>query len=76
MKNIDNSVCLSDFSDWIKTERERRDLSQEEVAARAGITQSCYSRIESQARVPTLPSVLRICKALDLDFSDFTKRYM
>lgn len=76
MKKIDNSACLNDFSYWIKAERERRGLSQEEVALRAGVTQSCYSRVESTKRVVTLPTALRICNALDLDISDFMKRYM
>lgn len=76
MKNIDDSVCLNDFSHWIKAARERRNWSQADVAGRAGITQSCYCRIETSRRVPTLPTVMKICHALDLNLSDFLKKYM
>jgi len=47
--------------------RERRltlGLSQTEVAARAGMTQSALSRLEAGGAVPTIPLLERIATAL------------
>ena len=76
MKKLDNSVCLSDFGEWIKTARERKGLSQAEVAFGAGIAQSQYSRIESAKREVDLITAMAICRVLGLDLSDFIKTYM
>lgn len=76
MKKLDNSVCLKDFGEWIKTERERKQLSQAEVAFSANIAQSQYSRIESAKREVDLVTAMAICRVLGLDLSDFIKPYM
>lgn len=50
--------------------RDRRlalGLSQTEVAARAGMTQSALSRLEASGSVPTIPVLERISGALDAD---------
>ncbi|GJE61475.1 helix-turn-helix domain-containing protein [Methylobacterium trifolii] len=47
--------------------REHRGLSQDSVAATAGITQGDYSEIERGAAVPTVEVLDRISDALDLD---------
>jgi transcriptional regulator with XRE-family HTH domain len=47
--------------------RERRlslGLSQQEVAARAGMTQPALSRLEAGGTVPTIPLLKRIAAAL------------
>lgn len=52
--------------------RERRlalGLSQTEVAARAGMTQSALSRLEAGGAVPTIPILERIAVALDSELS-------
>lgn len=76
MKKLDNSVCLSDFGEWIKTARGRKGLSQAEVAFGAEIAQSQYSRIESVEREVDLMTAMRICQVLGLDLSDFIKTHM
>lgn len=76
MKKIDNSVCLEDFGRWVKVARERRKLSQAEVAQGAGINQSQYCRIESAKREVDLITAMRICGVLGLDLSDFIKSHM
>jgi transcriptional regulator with XRE-family HTH domain len=76
MKNIDNSVCLEDFGRWVKAARERRKLSQAEVAQVANINQSQYCRIESAKREVDLITAMRICGVLGLDLSDFIKSHM
>lgn len=50
--------------------RDRRlalGMSQTEVAARAGMTQSALSRLEAGGSVPTIPVLERISAALDAD---------
>ncbi|MCB5273213.1 hypothetical protein BJG92_00728 [Arthrobacter sp. SO5] len=52
--------------------RERRlalGLSQTEVAARAGMTQSALSRLEAGGAVPTIPVLERVAVALDSELS-------
>lgn len=76
MKRIDNSVCLCDFGEWIRKERERKELSQTEVAQMVGIHQTYYSKIELAKREVDLVTAMNICKALNLDISDFIKAHM
>ena len=76
MKNTDNNVLLCDFGKWIREERERQDLSQDEVGEMIGLHQTYYSRIESAKRVVDLDTAVKICKALRLDLSDFLKTHI
>ena len=76
MKKIDNSVCLSDFGEFIRKERERQELSQAEVADMVGISQPWYSRIEAAKREVDLMTAMRICRVLRLDLNNFIKKYM
>lgn len=76
MKNIDNSALLDDFGDWIRSERERKGLSQAEVAAMLGLHQTYYGKIELAKREVDFTTVMAICKVLGLDLSDFIKTHM
>jgi transcriptional regulator with XRE-family HTH domain len=44
--------------------RRRRRLSQADLARRAGITQSALSLVESGKRVPSLPTLQRLARAV------------
>lgn len=76
MKKIENSVCLSDFGEWVKAARKRKGLSQTEVATLVGVSQPWYCRIESAEREVDLMTAMRLCQVLGLDLSDFIKTYM
>lgn len=76
MRRIDNSVCLSEFGDWVRTARKGRGLSQTEVATLVGVSQPWYCRIESADREVDLITAMRICQVLGLDLSDFIKTHM
>lgn len=78
MKKIENSECQISFGRFIREARKRKDLLQTEVAQLVGIPQSYYSIIENGAKDRNIDLVLamKICQALEVDFSDFTKRYM
>lgn len=45
--------------------RQRAQLSQREVAARAGLTQAAISRLESGDRLPRLETLLALAEATD-----------
>lgn len=61
--------------DRIRIERSRQNLSQIQVATKAGVAQSFYSAIESNQKVPTLTTLFKIAKALEIPvrnlFEDF-----
>ncbi len=47
--------------------RTRAGLTQEEVAERVGIATEVYGRLERGNMLPSLPSLMRLCRALALD---------
>lgn len=51
----------------IAEQREKKQFSQTQLAELSGINQAHISRIESGKSKPTMPTVFRICKALDID---------
>ena len=58
----------------MKRIRNARDLSQEEVAARMGIKQPNYSRLELGRSQPTLQTLVRLSEALECDVVEFFYR--
>jgi transcriptional regulator with XRE-family HTH domain len=54
----------------IKTLREARDLSQEELACRAGMTFGTASRPESAKSAPAWATVMKIIDALDVSLPE------
>ena len=75
MKKLDNNECLCHFGEFIRTERERRELTQAEVAQMVGLHQTYYGKIELGKREVDLFKAIAICEALGLDLSDFIKAY-
>ena len=76
MGTVTKESCLRDFGEFIRVERERRKLSQSEVAQMLGVDQSYYCRIEKGQRSVDLVTALRICTIFGVDLSDFIKKYM
>lgn len=76
MKKTENSALLKDFGDWIRSERERKQLSQEEVATELGLHQTYYSKLELARREVDFATAIQICKVLELDLSDFIKTHI
>lgn len=54
----------------IREVRKRAGLTQEELAARSGLTQSHLSRLELGKYVPTLTTLERLARALKVPVSD------
>ena len=53
----------------IKQIRELKDLSQEYMAHKLGVSQSSYARIESGSIVPKVDKLQRIADVLEVDLS-------
>ena len=67
------AVC-SRVAQLLRQERERRGLSMNAVAERAGLSQQMVSYVERELRNPTLETLLRIASALEIDFADVLRR--
>ncbi|MEU6715535.1 helix-turn-helix transcriptional regulator [Nonomuraea sp. NPDC046802] len=51
----------------VRAMREEQGWSQNDLARRAGMTQSAVARFEAGGTVPTLPVLGRLARALDAD---------
>jgi len=51
----------------LSAERRRRGISQEALAAAAGVSSSCVQHLEHARSTPTLVTLLRLADALGLD---------
>ena len=50
----------------IRREREKVNLSQMELSFKAGLSQNMVQFIETGKRVPTLRTLIKICRALNI----------
>ncbi|MBM4308404.1 MAG: helix-turn-helix transcriptional regulator [Deltaproteobacteria bacterium] len=64
---------LVKFGEKVKKERLKKNLSQEELAARAGVHRTYIGMIERAEKNITLGNIARIAKALDLEIMDLFK---
>jgi transcriptional regulator with XRE-family HTH domain len=62
------AVC-SRVAGILRQEREKRGLSMNRVAERAGLSQQMVSYVERGMRNPTLETLLRIAAALEIDLA-------
>jgi transcriptional regulator with XRE-family HTH domain len=60
--------------DLLKEERERRGMSKYAVAQQSGLSQQAIGYMESRSRYPSLETVLRVAKAMDVDLAEIIKR--
>jgi len=58
----------------LRQERERRGLSMNEVAQRAGLSHSIVSLVERDLRNPSLDTLLRIAEVLNRDLGKIISR--
>ena len=76
MKNIEKNECLTNFGKFVRTGREKRDITQADAAELLGVTQQHLSNVELGKRSIDFTDALEICKALKLDLRDFIETYM
>lgn len=65
--------CLRNLGINIKSERLRRDISQEKLAELTNMSRNSISLIETGKINPTILKVLEIAKALEVDIAVFLK---
>ncbi|MGH7950968.1 MAG: helix-turn-helix domain-containing protein [Limisphaerales bacterium] len=58
----------------LKEERERRGLSKYAVAQQSGLSQQAIGYMEKGHRIPSLETVLRVAKAMNVDLGAIIKR--
>jgi transcriptional regulator with XRE-family HTH domain len=58
----------------LREEREKRSLSMNALAERAGLSQQMVSYVEREMRNPSLETLLRLCGALQLQLSQVLLR--
>ena len=73
-KNSLRDVIASNVIRLLREEREKRGLSMNVVAQRAGLSHSIVSLIERDLRNPTLDTLLRITEAIGIDLGDILTR--
>ncbi|HET8702227.1 MULTISPECIES: helix-turn-helix transcriptional regulator [Castellaniella] len=57
----------NNFGQWVRARRLARGWTGQQLARRAGLSQSCISMIELGVRCPTLDTATRIARALGAD---------
>jgi transcriptional regulator with XRE-family HTH domain len=57
----------------LRAERERKGLSMNVLAAKAGLSQQTVSYVEREMRNPTLDTLLRISAVLDVDLGEILR---
>src|ERR1700712_411258 len=61
------------ISNHIKDKRRERNITVQELAARANVSKGLISQIENSRTVPSLMVLIDIIKALDIDLNIFFK---
>jgi transcriptional regulator with XRE-family HTH domain len=67
-------AIISNVVRLLREEREKRGLSMNVVAQRAGLSHSIVSLVERDLRNPTLDTLLRIAEAIELDLGEVLTR--
>ena len=66
---------MARFGSKVRVERKRLGLSQEALAARAGVHRTYIGMIERAEKNITLENIEKICNALGLSIGDFFKDF-
>ena len=64
---ISEKICKK-----VKLERNKKDLSQQELALRAGVDKNTIWKIETGQVSPTIVTLEKIANALEIDFATLT----
>lgn len=74
MKTFEKEAVANEFGRFVREARERRGMTQYEIAEQLGITRSYYTMIEAGNRDIYFSLAMNICKVLNLDINEFMKR--
>jgi len=64
---------MATFSEQLQAERRKRDLTQGQLAAAAGVPVGTLRDYEQGKRTPLFPNVLKLAKALGVDCTVFAE---
>ena len=67
---------LFQISNKLKEVRKDKGLTLQEIADEAGVTKSLISQIENSRTIPSLPVMLGLIQALDIDLNVFFKDFI
>lgn len=67
MAGATESMNASHLSSNLKREREAKGLTQDQLGQRSGLQNTAISHFEKGRRLPSLPNLCRLCKALGVD---------
>jgi transcriptional regulator with XRE-family HTH domain len=73
MKSTQQQFALVTLGDRIRDLRLMRSLSQEELAAMAGVHRTYIGMVERGEKNVTILTLSKLCKALRLSISDLTR---
>lgn len=68
-----NKTILEKFGQKVRDERLKQSLSQEELAAKAGVHRTYIGMIERAEKNITLSNIYKVAQALEISISDLTK---
>ena len=72
----ETAAPVQSFGEFIRLRRLQLNLTQFDVADRAGTTQGYISKVEKGLKEPTITLALKICEVLNLDINDFAIDYL
>lgn len=67
---VDPSEKVIEIGRKIKLERQKKNMTQLDLASKCNVEQSSLARIESGKTNPTIKSLLSIATALEIDIKD------
>ena len=67
--------CSIDYGNFIRDQRQKMGLTQEEVANKLGISQVAYGRYELGTREPSFELIFKIADVLGFKPGDFFNKY-
>lgn len=70
MKEADVTQCRNRIAERIRERRRDLRLTQEELAERADLSANYIARLELGSKTPSLSTMVRLAKALDISESD------
>lgn len=68
-----NKTILEKFGQKVRDERMKQNLSQEELAAKAGVHRTYIGMIERAEKNITLSNIYKVAQALEVSISELTK---
>ncbi|OGC85674.1 MAG: transcriptional regulator [candidate division Zixibacteria bacterium RBG_16_43_9] len=71
---MEKSILVK-FGRKVRLERLKKNLSQEDLGARAGLHRTYIGMVERAEKNVTLRNIEKICRALDLRIRDFFKDF-